>query len=387
MPLRHFFLPLVGDILQSRPDTCYDMSCVGWSSSDFSWLFIELEGVEVDGVHRFNIVAVKDGLPSIASMVRHVMRLPWMRDPRSQTTEDDRNISFGCAGGRLLIIYNSRRYHLRQGGKVYDGSTRGWSLTPGTWNYNLGYSNRHGWIMHTQPTFEDRTIHVFGCLFQRGGFFVQTSLCEFLVSQHFTFIMLMGEDSLIFMENFPGPDEFGFTEEFLEGHVLSIWVYSIAKGCRETFVYDGEVCKWFWYYSLEQGVSFWCHNGRMIMISREHTGDNVNFRHHLYPIVFNEEKHLWSFGSRYFSYPENYYTASEVDFNFSLDNEDLNIVVSPGVPGIANELVFFSAPFASPPSLWDSAKRSMYSVKESFCANDYGGYVGCVIDEMKGTSL
>jgi hypothetical protein len=338
-------------------------------------------------VHRFNIVAVKDDMDSSASMVRHVLRLPWMRDPRSRTLEDDRNITFGCTGGRLLIIYNSWRYHLREGGKVYDGSTRGWTLVPGVWNYNMGFSERHGWIMHSQPTLQSRGITVFGCLFQSGGFFVQTALCKFFVVEHFTFVMLRGEDALIFVEQFPGPDEYGYTEELLTGYVLNIWVYSIVKGCHETYVYDGEACSWFWYYSLEKGVSFWCHNGRMIMISREHAGDQISFRYHLYPVVFNEEKHLWSLGGRYFSYPENDYTTSELDFNFSLDNDNLNIVISPLFPGVSSELVFFSAPFASPSSLWDLAKRAVYSVKGSFDVNQYGGYVGCVIAEMQGTSL
>jgi hypothetical protein len=388
MSLRSFVLPRLGDILQRRPDKCHALFCVGWSSTDYSWLFIELENVCVNGVHRFNIVAVKDGRPSSASMVRHVLRLPWMRNPQSVTPEEDRNITFGCSGGRLLIIYNSWRYHLREGGNVYDGSTRGWAVVPGFWNYNLGYSARHGWIMHSQPTRQARRITVFGCVFQSGGFFIQTTLCVFFVFEEFNFVMLWGEDSLIFVEQFPGPGESGYTEELMTGHVIRIWVHSIVKGCHETYVYDGEICSWFWQYSEERAVSFWCHNGRMIMLSYEHQGDQIFCRYHLYPVVLNEEKRLWSLGSRYFSYPKDSYTTATLDFNFSLDNADLNIILTYAAhPTERCKLEFYSASFVSPPTLWDLAKRSMYSVKDSYCSRDYGGYVGRAIDSMNGTSL
>jgi hypothetical protein len=161
-----------------------------------------------------------------------------------------------------------------------------------------------------------------------------------------------------------------------------------VKGCHETYVYDGEICSWFWQYSEERAVSFWCHNGRMIMLSYEHQGDQIFCRYHLYPVVLNEEKRLWSLGSRYFSYPKDSYTTATLDFNFSLDNADLNIILTYAAhPTERCKLEFFSASFVSPPTLWDLAKRSMYSVKDSYCSRDYGGYVGRAIDSMNGTSL
>jgi hypothetical protein len=373
---RSIGVPYCGDILQRRPNTRFMLYNVGWSSVKKCWLFIEFEGADEDSAYNFNIVAIEDGRH--ARMLSHSMRLPWTRISKPRPPSHERCIAYGCFGDRLLIMSNSVRYHLREGGVVYDGSLRGWSLIPSKFNYNMCYSDRYGWIMDHFSW--DGPTKIFGSLFHCDGYFTQTLLCVLDVVEQNYYVMFSGVDSLLFIEHFPGPEGPGYTYELLEEYSFNLWVYSIERSSFQTYVYDGNFCAWFWCDSLEQGCHFHCHDGGMVMISREHFGDDLTFCYHLYRVVLHEDSYLWSLGSRYFTYPTCGYTDAELDWSFSLVSKDLSILVNH--VGGGSEIIFFSAPIEAPPSLWSSARRIMHSVKDKYCASDFGGYVGRVIDNV-----
>lgn len=378
MPVRTLVLPFYGDMCQLDFEKRFEMFCVGRSSVENCWLYLELEGVDQDSAYHFHLVGIEEARHR--RMLSHTMRMPWTRALKCRNPQMERCLSYGCVGDRILIISNSVRYHLREGGRVYDGSIRGWDLTPGKYNFNMWYSERYGWIM--QELTKDGPTRVFGALFTSGGYFTQTLLCQLGVEEQNYYAMFSDDDLIWFVQHLPGEGCPGYTMDLLLGYQVSIWIYSISSSSFRQYRFDGEFCFYFWRASFEQCCHFYCHNGRLVMLTRQHCGDGLFYCYHVYYVELDDENLLWRIGDCYFTWPLNGgYSDSELDWNFDLISKEISILV---IHDRGSFLVFKSEPCVSVPSLWTSARSALLSVSDAYSTLSFGGsYVSLLLDSVQ----